>query len=561
MTGEKRTLIGRALVEKGIINEEQLNESLRIQKQTREPLGDILIKLGYLTREDIARTIASTFDLEYIDLDDLDIKEEVLEKISPLLAHRYGILPIRLENSVLHVACDHPPEPQVMGNLRRLVGKQIIVHIGARPILKKLLKEKYEPVESGSITASLSGSRRTSNPLQAAADKEYALEQNIIAFLDGIITEALTHRATDIHFESAKDRLRVRFRVDGMLREVETAPPETIPPLISRIKVLSNLDIAEKRSPQDGSFTYESPYDTVDIRVSILPNIYGEKAVLRLLPLGKMKMNLETLGMEEEIRKDFPLLLKRPHGLILLAGPTGSGKSTTLYASLLKIRQPQVSITTVEDPVEYKIEDVTQVQVDYAQKITFPLALRAILRQDPDIVMIGEIRDKETADIALRASLTGHLVLSTIHTNDAPSALTRLVEMGCEPYLVSSSVIGVLAQRLIRRNCQHCQEAFEPTGAELKRFGLSNLTEGTKWFRGSGCQRCNKTGYRGRIGIFEFLRIDKDIRQEVLKQSPAEVIGEIAVSKGMKTLLEDGILKVNRGLTTPEEVLRVAVLE
>jgi type IV pilus assembly protein PilB len=299
----------------------------------------------------------------------------------------------------------------------------------------------------------------------------------------------------------------------------------------------------------------------VDIRVSILPTIYGEKAVLRLLTTGKNKIDFESLGMEPHIQDLFLSVLKRPHGLILVSGPTGSGKSTALYASLLTIQSPEVNITTVEDPVEYKIDGITQVQVHHARKVTFANALRAILRQDPDIIMVGEIRDRETAEIAIQASLTGHLVLTTIHTNDAPSALTRLIEIGCEPYLISSAVIGAMAQRLVRLTCESCSETFQPSLDEFRRFGYADIPRGIQWARGTGCRRCDKSGYKGRTGIYEFMKMDRNIRQEVIKRSPADLIREIAVSNGMKTLQEDGLIKVNRKQTTPEEVLRVTVLE
>lgn len=555
---KNKKLLGRALVEKQIINEQQLNEALKVQARTGELLGVILIKMDYLTEEDVAQTIADSFDLEYIDLEEPDVESYALESIPSTLAQRHGVLPLRIENNTLHIACDKPPAVQVLGNLRRLTGKQIVIHIATTSALWDLLKDAYEAADSLSSTASIS----STNPLLAeVADEEAELDQSVIELLDEFIAKALRERASDIHFESAKERLRVRFRVDGILREIETYPPEINPPLISRIKVLSNLNIAEKRAPQDGGFTFENPFQTVDIRVSILPNIYGEKAVLRLLTAKKDKIDFEHLGMEADTSQLFMSVLKRPHGLILLAGPTGSGKSTTLYASLLAIRSPGVNITTVEDPVEYKIEDITQVQVDQARKITFENALRSILRQDPDIIMVGEIRDRETAEISLQASLTGHLVLATIHTNDAPSALVRLVEMGCESFLVSSAVSGVMSQRLVRINCDSCKQAFEPTPIELERFGYSSLPHGAGWARSSGCRRCDKTGYRGRIGIFECFKMDKTIRQEVIKESSAEKIKEIAIANGMRSLLEDGLLKVNRGQTSPEEILRVTVLE
>ena len=557
LTGKGGRLLGTSFVKNGIISEEQLGEALKIQARTKELLGSILVKLGYVTEQDVAGVIAEIFGLDYIDLDDTDIEPAASEAVPSMLAQRYGFIPLSIEGNAVHIVCDRPLEPQVTGNLRRLTGKQIVVHISTTSAVQALFRDMYSSMEySRSMSVSMA------NPLLApAVEGEPALEETVIEILDELLGKAIRERASDIHFEPAKERLRVRFRVDGIMREVETFPPEISAPLISRIKVLSNLNIAEKRSPQDGGFTFEGIYDTVDTRVSILPNIYGEKAVIRLLALGKTSTTFDSLGMEDDTGKGFVSMLKRPHGLILISGPTGSGKSTTLYGALLMLRSSEVNITTVEDPVEYKIEGITQVQVDQSRKITFATALRSILRQDPDIIMVGEIRDRETAEISLQASLTGHLVLATLHTNDAPSALTRLIDMGCEPFLVGSAVSGVVAQRLIRLNCESCKEAYDPTTDELKRFGASALSDGAGWRRGSGCHHCEKTGYRGRVGIFEQFVVDKTIRQEIMKNSSADRIREIAISRGMRPLLEDGILKVNRGQTTPEEILRVTVLE
>jgi type IV pilus assembly protein PilB len=557
----ERKLLGRVLIEKGIITEEKLNEALRIQAKTREMLGTILIRLGYTKEEDIARAIAEIFNIEYIDLYRTEIQDEAVLLVPGTFAYRHKILPIKVEDNNLYIVSDRPPEPQVVGNISRLTGRQIVVCISVNSLLGELLDEIYGKETVMRSTGGYYFRPGGSNPALVEIATEEAIDQNIIEILNNLISAALKDRASDIHFESGKDRLRIRFRIDGVLHDMETFPPEMTPSLVSRIKVLSNLDIAEKRAPQDGAFRFGNPPNEADIRVSVLPNIWGEKAVLRLLQPEGMKITLDGLGMEEDTLQTYLSLIRRPYGLILISGPTGSGKTTTLYASLLTLRSPEVNITTVEDPVEYKIDDITQVQVDAAEKITFAKALRFILRQDPDIVMVGEIRDKETADIALHASLTGHLVLSTIHTNDAPSALTRLIDMGCEPFLISSAVTGIIAQRLVRLNCEVCKETYEPTEAELRRLRLNGLPEGANWFRGKGCRRCQQTGYRGRIGIMELLKVDKEIRQAVVEGASSDRIREIAISKGMRVLFEDGLLKVHKGVTTPEEVLRVTMIE
>ena len=540
LEGRKKKLLGESLIERGFIDKNQLDEGLRLQSRTKEILGSVLIKLGYLTQEDIARTIAGIYGLEYIDLEAFDIDGDALKLISRSLAERYNAIPMKVENGILHLACAMPLSAQILGNLHRLTGMQCLLYLATDSRIKGVLKEVYE---SGGKAIDLS---------EDAA---------IIKLTDSLIDKAARERASDIHFETTKEKLRVRFRVDGVLREIETHPINIAPPLISRIKVLSNLNIAEKRSPQDGAFTFSGNNETVDIRVSVLPNIHGEKAVLRLLSTENKVIDFEGIGMEKDNIELFTSLIRRPHGIILLASPTGSGKSTTLYATLLFLRSEEVNITTVEDPVEYKVDDITQVQVDQSMKVTFPTALRSILRQDPDVIMIGEIRDRETADIALQSALTGHLVLATIHTNDAPSALTRLVDMGCEPFLVSSTVCGIMAQRLVRMNCPHCKATFDPSPDELKRFGLTSLPQGAAWSRGTGCRHCRNTGYRDRIAICELCEVDRDIQQEVVKNSSAEKVRDVAIAGGMRTLFADGVKKVNKGIVAPEEIMRVTLLE
>jgi type IV pilus assembly protein PilB len=538
--GARKKLLGQCLLETGRIEACHLEEGLKVQSRTREMLGSILVKLGYVNPEEIARAVADTNGLTYIDLEVVDVSEHADKFLSRPLAERYNAVPLNAENGALSVACDMPLPPQVLGNLQRVTGKQIKVCIASTERIKGVISEIYE---SGPRVVDLS---------EDAA---------IIRIADALIEKAARDRASDIHIESQKEKLRIRYRVDGILHEVESHPKNVAAPLISRIKVLSNLNIAEKRAPQDGAFTYSNNGSSVDIRVSVLPSIHGEKAVLRLLSTDNRRTDFQSLGLEPDSIEIFKSLVKRPHGIVLLASPTGSGKSTTLYVALNHLVSEEVNITTVEDPVEYKVEGVTQVQVDQSMKVTFPTALRSILRQDPDIVMIGEIRDRETAEIALQAALTGHLVLATIHTNDAPSALTRLVDMGCEPFLVSSTVCGIMAQRLVRVNCPNCKQPFEPTPEELRRFGLSELPPGATWYRGEGCRQCRNSGYKGRIAISEICRVTRNIQQQVVKHSSSEEMRDVAVAAGMRTLFQDGIIKINKGITSPEEIMRVTLLE
>ncbi len=549
-------MLGNVLVEKKVINKEQLNEALEIQIKDKELLGQIMVKLGHCMEEDVACAIAQIYKLPFIELEKVNIESGTIRYIPVNLALKYNIIPLKIEKNTLYLACSRPLNPRVSANLQRLTNKQISFCIATDSGIGRLLRKYYM--------------RRLGFSEKMPAEEN--INQSVVDVLNGYISRALGQRASDIHFETGKDQLRVRFRIDGVLREVDSLSIKLSAPLVSRIKILSGLDIAEKRAPQDGSFVFEEMGSPVDIRVSVLPNINGEKAVLRLLSSKRRVITLESLGMEEGTLEIFKSLIKRPHGIILITGPTGSGKTTTLYAVLRLICSQAVNITTIENPVEYQIEGITQTQVDYANKITFSKALKFILRQDPDIIMVGEIRDKETADIALRAALTGHLVFSTLHTNDAPSALTRLIEMGCEPYLVSSTVCAIVAQRLLRLNCEFCKKPFSPLRDEWKEFGLNsvgkdisngekNVKKNIQWFRGQGCQRCQRTGYRGRTGIFELLKVDSFIQQEVIKSSSAQRIKEIAVSCGMRTLRQDAFLKVKHGLTSPEEAMKVTVLD
>ena len=553
--GKNKKLIGRFLVERGMIDEFQLDEALKSQRRSNQELGIELVNLGHIDEDQIARALADIFNLQYVDLDFSIIDPESIKKISVNLARRYNIIPLRKDNGFLHIAGDRLLSPQVMGNLRSLTGSQIVLHIATAGSIRSTFKEIY----------------------QKGPELSPSEDSAVIRLVDELIEKALHERASDIHFEPRKKQLNVRFRVDGLLRETGAYPVNIAPLMISRIKILARLNIAEKRSPQDGGFTFKGSNSQVDIRVSTLPNIYGEKAVLRLLATEHKKITFESIGMESDTQETFKDMIKRPHGIILLASPTGSGKSTTLYATLQLLKSETVNITTVEDPVEYKIDGVTQVQVDQAMKVTFSKALRSILRQDPDIIMIGEIRDRETADIALEASLTGHLVLATIHTNDAPSALTRLVDMGCEPFLVSSTVCGVMAQRLIRVNCPDCKAPFKPTRQELEAMGCQFQAQtqtgaqtqsqtqsqtGVEWFRGAGCRRCFNTGYRNRVAIFELLKVDKQIQREIMAGGcSSEKVRATAVQNGMRTLFASGLIKVMQGITTPQEIMRVCLLE
>jgi len=383
---------------------------------------------------------------------------------------------------------------------------------------------------------------------------------NMVEQLDSVLDEAVDRRASDIHIEPEEDRLRIRLRIDGRLVEARAYPLDVVAPLISRVKVLTNMDITERRKPQDGRFSHKSFDQEIDVRVAVIPTARGERATLRLLSQDRTRLTLEHLGMGTELRQAVERLIRRPYGIILLTGPTGSGKTTTLYAALQKINSVDKHVITIEDPVEYHIAGVNQVAVDAEFGVSFPKALRSILRHDPDVVMVGEIRDQETAHLALEASLTGHLVFATLHTNSAAGAVTRLLDMGCEPYLVASALIGVMAQRLVRRICPNCKRAYEPNQTERRIVGIPVERTEAEIYRGVGCSRCLRSGYYDRIGVFEFVPFDPGLSQLVMDKATTEVLHRYAIDHGAITLRDDAITKVRDGLTTLEEALRVTVL-
>jgi len=507
-------------------------------RRCRRTLLEHLVAEGKVSEEEVALCVAEKCGLEMENVDAYSLPRELNKLVPAQIAQRSRVIPIESDNGTLCVAAAEPLPPTVLENLQRISRKRVVVRIATRSAVAEGLKLLYGQGES-----------------EAEGGPELT---SAVELVDGLLSDAMQQRASDIHLEPEENRLRVRFRVDGMLREYGSHPKAMVAPVVTRLKVLTRLNIAEKRSPQDGSFFFDHNGERIDVRVSTLPSLHGEKVVLRLLASKSRRITLEQLGMEPDTLEDFRRLISRPHGIILITGPTGSGKSTTLFASLLTIRSSSINITTVEDPIEYQIEGVTQTQVDQAQKMTFAKALRAMLRQDPDVIMVGEIRDRETADIALRAALTGHLVFSTLHTNDASSALARLVDMGCEPYLVASSVCGILAQRLVRVNCEACREEYKPPPEVLERL---KIEPGAPLYRGRGCPKCNHTGFRGRVGIFELLSVDEDIRGAIVNRASTDVIRRMALSKGMRLLRDDSLLKVRRGTTTPEEALRETTVE
>lgn len=546
------------LIKQGLVTQEQVDKAKKEIKRTGFSLEKALEKLGFLSEEDIANVRAAALDVPYMNLTDYLIDAELIKLIPENLAKKYKVVPIFKIGNSLTVAINDPQDIVGLDHIRRVSKMDTVEPVLATESgIQKILDSYYGVAGSvKEIVESIDKEKFAEEEQRDLA--EAAEEAPIIRLVNITIVQAVKDRASDIHIEPAEDILRVRYRIDGILYEVNTIPKEFHRAIVSRIKILSKMDIAESRKPQDGRARLKLENKDLDLRVSTFPTVQGENAVLRLLDRSSVLLGLKELGFSQKELEDFDKLIRRPNGIILVTGPTGSGKTTTLYAALTTINSMEKNIITLEDPVEYELPLIRQTQVNPKAGITFANGLRSILRQDPDIIMVGEIRDKETADVAIQAALTGHLVFSTLHTNDASSALTRLINMGVEPFLISSSVIGILAQRLVRAICDKCKEKYTLTPAVLKDLGVG---KGVEFYRGKGCSKCKDTGYKGRVGIFELLMMDEEIRRMVNEKKSADQIQERSVAMGMKTLRRDGLEKVKRGRTSPDEVLRVTKLE
>jgi type II secretion system protein E len=562
----KRNYFGEMLVQKGILSKAQLESAMVEQQETRERLGAVLLRHGWVTEKDILTTLSEQCNIPLVRLAGENIDHSLAQKIPAKFAYRYKMLPVRRENNCLTVAVTDPMDLHALDDVRLLLQCDIKAVLCHEKEVVKALKEMYgvgaETMEQLSETGQESdGETGTVETGESADDTDDA---SIIKFVNQIIREAYDDRATDIHIEPFEDDLIVRYRVDGILHEIATPPSikRFQSAIISRIKIMADMNIAEKRHPQDGRIQFKAGNETIDLRVSSLPILHGESIDLRILPRSQMYLSLEQLGLPEVYLQTIAGLIQKPHGIMLVTGPTGHGKTTTLYACLSRINTPDKKIITVEDPVEYQLKRVNQMPVHHKIGMTFANGLRSILRQDPDVIMVGEIRDQETAEIAIRASLTGHLVFSTLHTNDAAGAITRLVDMGIEPYLVSSSVDAILAQRLVRLVCPKCRQQHTLEYDYIVKNGLAIGDEKpgesvTVYVAGKGCEECRHTGYKGRTGIYELITLDEDLRRLVLEKTSSGVIKKRALSEGMTTLRQDGWRKVRSGATTIDEIMRV----
>jgi len=569
--GPKR-LLGQILLEKGLITQEQLGEALKVQKNTTEQIGRILVDLGYVTERDVLRAHAEQLGIPFLELDRTSVDEDVAKAIPQSVVQRYNAIPIRRSGNRLTVAMSDPTNVFALDDIRLITGYEIDPVLAAPDDIGALLRgadtgETREELQTalqaldGDVGAALSDEMDLAAAgVDEEVDRSHALEDEapIIRVVNVVIQQAIRDRASDIHVEPDRRGVRIRYRVDGVLHEVMRVPKYVHAPLVSRIKIMGDMNIAERRLPQDGRIHVRHEGKDYDLRVSTLPTVFGEKVVMRILDQSSILIGLNRLGMFPETQAELESIIVQPNGMILSTGPTGSGKTTTQYSILNKINSVERNITTIEDPVEYQLPGLNQVHVNRKAGLTFANAMRHFVRQDPDIIMVGEIRDLETAETAIQASLTGHLVLSTLHTNDAPSAVTRMVDMGVEPFLIAASVIGVLAQRLGRRICQNCKEPYKPPAEALHRVGFKvEDMDSVVFYRGRGCDQCRHTGYRGRTGIFELMLMNEEIADLIVKRAPLSEVRSAALANGMKTLKMDGFQKVLEGITTVEEVMRV----
>jgi len=562
VTTREKTL-GEMLVVDNVITREQFEDALKKQEESGSSLGSILVDMNYATEWELAAALGKQLNVPFITLSHYEIDPDILKSIPEEIVKKYKIVPVDKTGKTLTVALADPSNVYLLDELKLVTKCNILPVISFESDIEEAIHKYYgsdnnmdEMIKE--ITQQDLEIIRSS---EEGSEEELDLETSpndapVIQLVNLVVEEALKMRASDIHIEPYEKTLRVRYRIDGALREMSTPPKKMQNAIISRIKILSQLNIAERRLPQDGRFKIRKDNRNIDFRVSIIPTVFGEKVVMRILDQGALMLDMTDLGFDESELKIFEKYIRRPYGMVLITGPTGSGKSTTLYSALSTINDPKKNINTIEDPVEYQLKGINQVQVKPEIGLNFADGLRSFLRQDPDIIMVGEIRDLETAEIAIRAALTGHLVLSTLHTNDAPSTINRLANMGIESYLVTASLLMVVAQRLVRKICDRCKEEFKPTEEMLQSFSLTGDKK-YKFYRGRGCDRCSGSGYRGRIAIYEVMDITDDLRALILRGASNVEIKKYAVEHNMRTLRMSGIQKVIQGITTFDEILTI----
>lgn len=552
--------LGDLLISAGVIRPEQLNEALTIQKQTRERLGDVLINNGIITEQQLIEALQMQLGVDFVDLTAVSIPLELVRFVPRSIAKKYCVVPVKLQKDELYVAMSDPLNFEAQEEVKSASHKQVVPMIATRRAVEQAIATLYG--NEGTARAIEEMKREAGSnqadivPVQMSkAVDNGAAEAPTIRFVNSVIQRAITERASDIHLEPQEGEMVVRMRIDGVLRRVFTVPANLQATVIARLKIMGGMNIAERKIPQDGRAMVTAKDKEIDLRISSIPTIYGEKIVLRLLDKSSGHINRKTIGLEGEDEKKYDRLLKNSSGVILIVGPTGSGKSTTMCAMIQELCSEQTNIMTLEDPVEYNIPGANQCQINEKTGMTFAVGLRSILRQDPDVISVGEIRDGETASIAVRAAITGHLVISTLHTNDAVSTISRLMDIGVEPYMISSALRGVVSQRLVRKICPHCRKAYTPTEEEKRMVGIPE-NEDVTFYKGEGCQECGRTGYRGRRGVFEILTLDAALRREVANNASSEELTKTALENGFVTMKDNCRRLVLEGVTTVAEAAK-----
>jgi type IV pilus assembly protein PilB len=553
--------LGEILLDDGLVTQDQLLAALDEQVIRGVSLGRVLVEAGVLSESQLVSALAQQVGLPFVDLDEYNVDRKAVVLIPGSLCRRYTVLPIGFEGGSLLLAMADPGNVLALDDVRQISRMQVIPVVATHEDLSRALDRFIRADgEMTELSNALVEENEASNELDLSSLGDSVDDDApIVRYVNLVVTQAITDRASDIHIEPTEHDLRVRYRIDGVLHEMQRSPRSTMAAVTSRVKILSDIDIAERRKPQDGRMSVNHNGRKIDLRVATLPTVWGEKIVMRILDNSTASLDLRDLSFGESNYEIYKESYQKPYGMILVTGPTGSGKSTTLYATLNAVSKPDINVITVEDPVEYRLPGINQVQVNPKAGLTFASALRSILRSDPDVVLLGEIRDHETAQIAIEAALTGHLVLSTLHTNDAPSAVTRLTEMGIEPFLVGSALDCIVAQRLARKLCDKCKEPYLPTPEELAaaKFPWDGSEDLPVLYRPAGCTACSKTGYRGRLALHEVMQVTEEIERLAVARASAMEIGKVAVEQGMRTLRDDGWMKVGEGRTSIEEILRV----
>ncbi len=566
--------LGRVLTKLKKVTRDQVQEALKLQRTRKEPIGQLLVSLGYVTQADVVEALAGQAGMRMVDIFKTEaIPQDAIDVLPVESAKTYQIIPLEFDSASrrLTVAMKSPDNFRAVDDLRLLMGFKVEAVVATEEQINRVLRARYSD-ESGSSMAAIMAELGDSDTLAALEGRgdsidleelaQAAEDNKVVRLLNLVLLQAIKDKSSDIHFEPFEDEFKMRYRIDGILYEMIPPPLHLALPIISRIKVMANLDIAERRLPQDGRIELTVRNSPVDLRVSVLPTMFGESVVLRVLDRSNIQLSLDRIGLRDDELEDVRGLIRKPNGIVVVTGPTGSGKTTTLYAALNELNEPTTKVLTAEDPVEYDIDGLIQCQINEDQGLTFSRLLRSFLRQDPDVILIGEIRDLETAQIAVQASLTGHLVFSTLHTNDAPSSILRLLDLGMEAFLLTATIEAIVAQRLVRRICLSCKEEYVPTDEQLMEVQLKRSdVEDRTFFRGRGCDKCNHSGYKGRMAIFEIMSLDDQLREMIMTEGSTNVLRAEARRGGMRTLRETGLMAIYEGQTTIDEVVRETIIE